>query len=118
MGLTRFSIKLVIATSGFTQLCPPKVAKSLLLLLKVFTIIQMDSVKDILATKNLDEPTEAAALREYCQELFDFKPKISIKKDTIWMSVPNGILATELRMRQPEINRRCQLTKKLVIRIG
>lgn len=78
----------------------------------------MDSVKDILATKNLDEPTEATALREYCQELFGVKPKISVKKDSIWMSVPNGILATELRMRQPEINRRCQLTKKLVIRIG
>ena len=78
----------------------------------------MDSLKDILAKKDLDEPTEVAALKEYCQELFKFTPKISIRNDLIWMNVPNGILATELRMRLPEIQRRCDLTKKLVIRIG
>jgi hypothetical protein len=78
----------------------------------------MDSLKDILANKDLDEPTEVAALREYCQELFQFKPKISLRKDSIWLYAPNGMLATELRMRQPEINRRCGLTQKLVVRIG
>jgi hypothetical protein len=78
----------------------------------------MDSLKDILVAKNLGEPTEVAALREYCQKLFDFTPKISLKKDQIWLIVPNGILATELRMRLPEINRHCQLTQRLVIKIG
>jgi len=78
----------------------------------------MDSLKDILASKNLDEPTEVTALREYCQNLFEFTPKISLKKDSIWLIVPNGILATELRMRLPEIHRHCQLTQRLVIRIG
>ena len=78
----------------------------------------MDSLKDLLTKKNLDEPTEVTALKEYCLALFSFTPKISLKDDNIWMSVPNGILATELRMRQPEITRRCGLTKKLIIRIG
>lgn len=78
----------------------------------------MDSIKDLLTSKNLDEPTEITALREYCVSTFNFTPKISIKNDCLWMLVPNGILATELRMRIPEIIRRCQLTKKLVIRIG
>ena len=78
----------------------------------------MDSLKDLLAAKNLDEPTEVTALREYCQDLFQFTPKISLKNDCIWMLVPNGIIATELRMRIPEITRRCGLTQKLVIRIG
>jgi hypothetical protein len=78
----------------------------------------MDSLKDILVHKNLDEPTEVTALREYCQTQFNFTPKISVRKDAVWLYVPNGILATELRMRFPEINRRCQLTGKLVIRIG
>lgn len=78
----------------------------------------MDSIKELLATKNLDEPTEVTALKEYCQDLFGFTPKISVKNDAIWMSVPTGILATELRMRMPEIQRRCNLTRKLIIRIG
>jgi hypothetical protein len=78
----------------------------------------MDSIKDLLAQKDLDEPTEITALKEYCQELYQFKPKIALRKDSIWLYVPNGMLATEMRMRQAEINRRCGLTQKLVIRIG
>ena len=78
----------------------------------------MDLLKDLLAKKDLDEPTEVTALKEYCQELFNFTPKISLKDDCLWMSVPSGILATELRMRLPEIQRRCDLTRKLIIRIG
>jgi hypothetical protein len=78
----------------------------------------MDSIKDLLVKKNLDEPTEMTALNEYCHELFNFTPKLSLKNDCIWLSVPNGMLATELRMRLPEITRRCGLTKKLIIRIG
>lgn len=78
----------------------------------------MDSIKDILVKKDLDEPTEMTALKEYCQELFNFIPKISLRNDCLWLTVPNGMLATELRMRLPEITRRCGLTKKLIIRIG
>lgn len=83
-----------------------------------FTLVSMDSLKDILTHKNLDEPTEVTALRKYCQDTFDFTPHIGIKKDALFLTVPNGILATELRMRIPEITRRCQLTRKLIIRIG
>jgi hypothetical protein len=78
----------------------------------------MDSLKDLISAKDLDEPTEITALRKYCEDLFNFTPKLSIKNDLIWMIVPNGAVASELRMRIPEILKRCQLTKKLVIRIG
>lgn len=78
----------------------------------------MDLLKDVLSKKDLAEPTEITALKEYCQEVFDFTPKISTRKNALWLIVPSGILATELRMRLPEITRRCGLTKKLVIRIG
>lgn len=78
----------------------------------------MDSIKDLLYQKNLDEPSEVASLRNYCLETFNFTPLISVKKDVLLLAVPNGILATELRMRVPEITRRCQLTRKLIIRIG
>jgi hypothetical protein len=78
----------------------------------------MESIKDLLASKNLDEPTEIAALREYCQNLFNFLPEISTKNDCIWLKVPNGIIASELRMRITDIQMRCGLTQKLVIRIA
>lgn len=78
----------------------------------------MDSLKDLLRQKDLDEPSELIALKNYCQENYQFEPKITVKNNLIWLYVPNGILATELRMRFPDIRARCGLTKKLVIRIG
>ena len=78
----------------------------------------MDSIKDLLQQKNLDEPTEITALKRYCMDSYSFEPKIKINQTDLTLFVPNGILATELRMRQKDIIKRCQLTKKLSIRIG
>lgn len=77
----------------------------------------MDSIKDILVTKNLDEPTEVAALRDYVQQLFQYVPEVRINSKTITVVVPHGKMASELRLREMEITRRCQLTKKLFIKI-
>jgi len=78
----------------------------------------MDSIKDLLQNKNLDEPTEITAIRSYCESVLSFTPKINVNNDIIWVAAPNGILATELRMRQNEIIERCGLTKKLRIKVG
>lgn len=78
----------------------------------------MDSIKNLLQKKNLDEPTEITALKRYCIDSYAFEPKIKVGETDITIFVPNGILATELRMRQKDIIKRCQLTKKLSIRIG
>ncbi len=78
----------------------------------------MDSIKNLLQKKNLDEPTEITALKRYCIDSYAFEPKIKVSETDITLFVPNGILATELRMRQKDIIKRCQLTKKLSIRIG
>jgi hypothetical protein len=78
----------------------------------------MDSLKDLLAQKDLDEPTEVTALKNYCQDQFNFSAKISLTKNVLWLTVPNGILATELRMRQTDIIARCGITKSFRIKIG
>jgi hypothetical protein len=77
----------------------------------------MDSLKDILATKNLDEPTEVTALRDYVQQLYQFIPQVKISEKSITVVVPNSKMASELRLRQIEIERRCQLTKRLYVKI-
>lgn len=78
----------------------------------------MDSLKDILSKKEVDQPTEVTALKRFCLEEYNFEANIKITPQYIIVFVPNGILATELRMRQKEIIRRCQLTKKLMFKIG
>lgn len=78
----------------------------------------MDSLKDLLASKNLDEPSEISSLKAYCQETFGFTPVIKTQPQTVLLLVPNGKLAVEVRGKTLEIIRRCQLTKRLVIRVS
>ncbi len=78
----------------------------------------MDSLRDLLTQKNLDEPSELTALRKYLVSKFGFSPKITMSQHTITVVVSNGKIATEIRARTLEITRRCALTKKLFVKIS
>ncbi len=78
----------------------------------------MDSLKDLLTVKNLDEPSEVTALREYYKTLFKDIPTIKLSERNITLIVPNGKIATEIRARTIDIERRCQFTKRFVVRVG
>ncbi len=78
----------------------------------------MDSLKDLLISKNLDEPGEVSALKEYFHSTFKISPIIKIGQNAIVVTVPNSKLATEIRGRVLEIERRCQLTKQLFVKVG
>lgn len=78
----------------------------------------MDSIKDLLIQKNLDEPTEITALKDYVQQNFHVLAKIKITPNSIILSVPNSKLASEIRLRTLDIQRRCQLTKKFFVKVS
>lgn len=68
--------------------------------------------------KNLDEPTELVALRDYYEQTFKLPASIQMTPRSIVLIVPNSKLATEVRARTLDIERRCQLTKKLFIKVS
>jgi len=78
----------------------------------------MDSLKDLLISKNLDEPGEVSALKEYFHSTFNISPTIKVSQNAIVVIVPNSKLATEIRGRVLDIERRCQLTKQLFVKVG
>lgn len=78
----------------------------------------MDSIKDLLMQKNLEEPTEITALKDYYEKTFGLPASIKITQKSIVLNVPNSKLASEVRLRTLEIERRCQLTKKLFIKVS
>lgn len=78
----------------------------------------MDSLFNILGDKNFDEPPEATSIKKYVQETFQSPATVLVRDTEIVVTVGNGALASALRMRGPELKRRCQLTKKLVIKVG
>lgn len=78
----------------------------------------MDSLKDLLIQKNLDEPSEVIALKDYYQSNFKLPAKVNLTQNSIILVVPNGKIATEIRSRTLEIQRRCQLTRKFYVKVS
>lgn len=77
----------------------------------------MDSLFSILGDKNFDEPPEMTAIKKYVQDEFNTRVSVQVREKDIVVEVPSAALAGTLRMRAPEIKRRCQLDKKLTFRI-
>lgn len=78
----------------------------------------MDSLFKILQNKDFDEPPEMAAIKKYVKDEFNLDVGVQVRDKDIIITVPNAALAGTLRMRGPEIKRRCQLTKRLTFKIG
>lgn len=78
----------------------------------------MDSLSNILGSKNFDEPPEMTAIKKYVMDEFKVEIGVQVRDRDIVILVPNSSLASTLRLRGPEIKRRCQLDKNLTFRIG
>jgi hypothetical protein len=78
----------------------------------------MDSLFSILSNKDFDEPPEISSIKKYVQDEFKVAVGVQVRDKDIIISVPSAALAGTLRLRGPEIKRRCQLDKRLTFRIG
>jgi hypothetical protein len=78
----------------------------------------MDSLSDILHRKDFDEPPEMTAIKKYVKDEFKVAVSVQVRDKDIVVGVPNAALANTLRLRTPDIKRRCQTTKRLTFRIG
>ena len=78
----------------------------------------MDSLHSILSNKDFDEPPEMSSIKKYVQDEFQVTVSVLVREKDIVIGVPSAALANTLRLRGPDIKRRCQLTKRLTFRIG
>jgi hypothetical protein len=78
----------------------------------------MDSLINILSGKNFDELPEMISIKKYVSEEFGTVVGVLVRERDIVVMVPSASLANSLRLRGPDIKRRCQLTKRLTFRIG
>lgn len=78
----------------------------------------MDSLFSILSDKNFEEPPEIASIKKYVQDEFKSTVGVQVRDKDIIITAPTAALAGTLRMRGPDIKRRCQLDKRLIFRIG
>ena len=59
-----------------------------------------------------------ASIKKYVQDEFKITVGVQVRERDIIISVPSAALANTLRLRGPDIKRRCQLDKRLTFRIG
>lgn len=78
----------------------------------------MDSLNSILKHKDFDEPPEISSIKKYVLEEFKTAVGVQVRERDIVVQVPSAALANTLRLRSPDIKRRCQIDKRLTFRIG
>lgn len=78
----------------------------------------MDSLFSLLGDKNFDEPPESASIKKFVQSEYQTDVAVQVRDKDIVVSCKSAALVSTLRLRSPEVKRRCQLTKRLVFRIG
>lgn len=78
----------------------------------------MDSLQDILANKNVEQPPEVKAIKKYVYDNFQEKVKVLVHERDIIITVPSAALAGTLRMQLGQLQAAAGTKKRLVLRIG
>ncbi len=78
----------------------------------------MDSLNSILSGKDFDERPEMTSIKKYVHDEFKIVVGVQVRDRDIVISVPSAALANTLRLRGPDLKRRCQIDKRLTFRIG
>ena len=76
-----------------------------------------ESLGDLLAGRQLNEPPEIKIIQDFLQEKFKVKPQVTVSDRQIIIGVKGSALAGALRPLLTQIKDACQTEKRLVIRI-
>ena len=79
----------------------------------------MDSLQEILSTKQFSPPDEISAIKDYVMLKYKAECRVKLERGALIVSVPNSGLAATLQLNRQKIIRDCGLKDlKLVIRNG
>ena len=77
-----------------------------------------NSLADILADKNFDEPSEMVAIKAYAQEKFQEDVGVTVRERDILIQVRSAALANALRLQTTQLQTAAKTIKRLTFRIG
>jgi hypothetical protein len=78
----------------------------------------MDSIYNILSKRGFDEPPEIARIKAYVREHYKSNVGVQVRERDILLIVPSAALANTLRFKMRDMQKVCELDKKLSFRIG
>lgn len=78
----------------------------------------MDGLGDILARRDLDEPPEVRAIKDYVRRYYDADVKVTMQPHTIVVAARSAALIGSLRANLPKLEAAAATDKRILLRIG
>lgn len=78
----------------------------------------MDNLGDLLRRRDLDEPSEVRAIKDYVRRYYDAEVKVTMQPHTIVICGRSAALIGSLRINLPKIQEAAQTDKRLLLRIA
>jgi hypothetical protein len=76
-----------------------------------------DSLFDILAHKDFDQPAEIAAIKQYINDHFQESIEVIVRERDIIVTTPSAALASTLRFHVRQMQQAAQTTKRIILHI-
>lgn len=76
-----------------------------------------DSLADLLAQKDFDEPPEMQAIKRFVREQFDEECEVLLRERDIVVTVRSSSLANSLRLKINALHEAASTTKRITFRI-
>lgn len=76
-----------------------------------------NSLGDLLANKDFDEPEEMKAIKRFVQANYKVDVEIQMRDKEIIVTTPSAALANTLRLKLPELRKAAATDKRIVLRI-
>lgn len=80
--------------------------------------LAMDSLQDILSTRDFTPPDEVTAVKEFIERRYKSFSQVRVERDVLIVRVPSSALAATLQLEQRTLIDTCRITRRLIIRYG
>ena len=77
-----------------------------------------NSLADILMNRDFDEPSEAAAIKQYVQEKYQKSVAVTVRDKEIMIEAKGAAFCSTLRMQTRQLQKAAQTDKRLYFRIA
>jgi hypothetical protein len=78
----------------------------------------MDSLSDLLAGKDFDEPQEITAIKRYVHDAYQSEVTVQLRDHDIVVLVESAALASQLRLNMQALQRAAETNKRITLRIN
>lgn len=78
----------------------------------------MDNLGDLLRKRDLDEPAEVRAIKDYVRRYYDAEVKVTMQAHAIVVAARSAALIGTLRMNMPKLEAAANTDKRILLRVG